>query len=61
MLRLKEWTPFAIVLVVWMAASIAIDTVPVHNQLVRALVMGGGLVAIFLAAGWVRRARAQKQ
>ena len=59
MKRFGIWTPFVFTWICWMIAMILMEAWPVHNHLVRSLVMGGGLLALFVSAGQVRRNRAQ--
>jgi hypothetical protein len=60
MKRFGIWTPFVAVLVLWVISSSLLDLLSIKGQLVRAAVLGGGMIALFLAAGYVRRSRKQQ-
>ena len=60
MKRLGIWAPFVVVLAVWVVSSVLLDVFSVKDQLVRVAILGGGMIALFLAAGYVRRARSMQ-
>lgn len=47
------WAAWAL----WLAGGLMIDLLPIHQLWARVLIMGGGMVVLFLLAGRIRRTR----